>query len=167
MSISDYTARILALSQTLHRWLGALSGLDSSRRDKLAGYADEVAATLARAADALTRLEGDDADQTARRAAVREFGRIGGYVENMVETLQHHLDGRKLAGVKRRLDMLSVGVPLDCPALPPDRGRPEHGSPEKGRHDQSHERERSERVTIDRLLAAEGYFRALADGLRV
>ncbi len=143
MPIADYSARILALSQTLHRWLGTLSGLDSARRDKLAGYADAVAATLARAADALIKLEAAPNDATARRAAVREFGRIGGYVENMVEALQHHLDGRKLAGVKRRLDMLSAGVPPDRLTLP------------------------SERFRIDKLLAAEGYFRALADGLRV
>lgn len=143
MRIADYTARVLALSETLHRWLGALSGLDTTRREKLAGYADEVAATLARAADALVKLEADPTDKVARRAAVREFGRISGYIEHMVEALQHHLDGRKLAGVKRRLDMLSGGVPLDRLTLP------------------------SERIRIDKLLAAEGYFRALADGLRV
>lgn len=143
MRLADYSARLLALSETLHRWLGALAGLDAARREKIAGYADEIAATLARAAEALDRLEGRPGDTTARRAAMREFGRIAGYVENIVEALQHHLDGRKLAGVKRRLELLSDGPSADPPEVPP-----------------SH-------IRIDRLLAAEGYFRALADGLRV
>jgi hypothetical protein len=70
---------------------------------------------------------------------VRELGRITGYLETLVGVLQHHLDGRKLAGVKRRLEQLGPG-----------RGglRAAHG------------------LRIDRLLAAEGYFRALADSLR-
>ena len=97
MRFPEYTGRILALSETLYRWLGALSGLDNSRREKLANYADEIAATLARAADAAVKLKSSPADESARREAVREFGRIAGYVENIVEALEHHLDGRKLA----------------------------------------------------------------------
>lgn len=143
MRIADYTARLLALSETLHRWLGALAGLDAQRREKIAGYADEIAATLARASDALQRLETRPDDTLARRGAIREFGRIAGYVENLVSALEHHLDGRKLAGVKRRLELLANGAPLDHIDAP------------------------TEHVRIDRLLAAEGYFRALADGLRV
>ena len=140
MRFPEYTSRILALSETLYRWLGALSGLDNSRREKLANYADEIAATLARAADAAVKLKSMPADEIARRQAVREFGRIAGYVENIVEALEHHLDGRKLAGVKRRLEQLSGGVPLEDASLPFER--------------------------VDRIVAAEGYFRALADGLR-
>lgn len=142
MRLTEYVARLLALSTTLHRWLDSLTGLDGTRRQKLADYADEIAATLARASEAMHKLEADPADAAARRRAIREFGRIGGYVENMVGCLEHHLDGRKLAGVKRRLEQLSGGVPLG-------RATPA-----------------SVRVRLDRIAAAEGYFRALADGLR-
>jgi len=58
--------------------------------------------------------------------------------------LQHHLDGRKLAGVKRRLDELG-------PSRTPGGREPQQ----------------SAKIRVDRLLAAEGYFRALADSLRV
>jgi hypothetical protein len=51
MDLSAYTTRLLSLAQTLHHWAGALSGLDRSRREKVARYADEIAATLARAQD--------------------------------------------------------------------------------------------------------------------
>jgi hypothetical protein len=88
------------------------------------------------------RLEAEPTDTAARRALAREFGRIRGYIETMVAALEHHLDGRKLAGVKRRLEHLEA-APADGPAAP-----------------------RVLRLQIDRLLAAEGYFRALADGLR-
>ena len=63
-------------------------------------------------------------------------------LETMVGVLQHHLDGRKLAGVKRRLEQLgSQRIDGDFQAPVTE-------------------------IRIDRLLAAEGYFRALADGLR-
>ena len=41
MQLSDYAGKVLALSECLYRWLGALSGLDAARRLKLAAYADE------------------------------------------------------------------------------------------------------------------------------
>jgi hypothetical protein len=145
MRISDYSKQILALAETLHRWAGALASLDGSRREKVAKYADEIAATLARASAALEVLETDPENPKARHVLVREFGRISGYVETIVGVLQHHLDGRKLAGVKRRLEQLRPGV-----QSPPAPAGPELG-PKPG---------------LDRLLAAEGYFRALADGLR-
>ncbi|MEQ1694293.1 MAG: hypothetical protein ABL901_00495 [Hyphomicrobiaceae bacterium] len=150
MPFSIYTVKLLGLAQTLHRWLGVLCGLDRANRERIAGYAEAIAATLARAASALTRLDGVHADAAARAAArmeaQRELGRITGYVETIVAVLEQHLDGRKLAGVKRRLDQLDVerfvlGVTGDQPSAP--------GS-----------------LRADRLLAAEGYFRALADGLR-
>lgn len=150
MPFSLYTVRLLGLAQTLHRWLGILCGLDRLNRERIAEYADAIAATLARAACALTRFDvapaGAAARAAARMEAQRELGRITGYVETIVAVLEQHLDGRKLAGVKRRLDQLDVerfvlGVTGDQPAAP--------GS-----------------LRADRLLAAEGYFRALADGLR-
>ena len=55
--------------------------------------------------------------------------------------MRHHLDGRKLAGVKRRLEQLE------------DPSRDALGGAQ------------ALRLQIDRLTAAEGYFRALADGL--
>jgi hypothetical protein len=143
MRLSDYTKKLLALAETLHRWKEALNALDGKRREKVARYADEIAATLARAAEAFLLFEADPKDRAAARQIVREFGRITGYLETLVDVLRHHLDGRKLSGVKRRLEQLG---PEDVKAAVT--------APEA-------------RARIDRLIAAEGYFRALADGLRV
>ena len=93
------------------------------------------------------RLKTAPDDAIARGEAMRELGRITGYVETMVAVLEQHLDGRKIAGVKRRLDQLDVerlalGVASTVTvSLQSD-------------------------LRAERLLAAEGYFRALADGLR-
>ena len=54
----------------------------------------------------------------------------------------YRLDGRKLAGVKRRLDQLAGKGPMLAAVRSADAQR------------------------IERLLEAEGYFRALADRLR-
>jgi hypothetical protein len=140
--LHDFSRRLLGVSRTLHRWLNAIAKLEDERKARVARYAEEIAGTLARAAMALAKLEQDPADTKAARAAVRELGRISGYVEDIVRTLRNHLDGRKLAGVKRRLDQLAARMPTS--KLP--RGV-----------DAQH---------IERLLEAEGYFRALADGLR-
>ena len=142
MRLADLSRIGLGLAETAHRWLAARATLEESHRAKVARYAEEIAATLARAADALVRLEAEPADAGARHALAREFGRIRGYVETMVAALEQHLDGRKLAGVKRRLEHLEAD-PADGPAAP-----------------------RVLKLQIDRLLAAEGYLRALADGLR-
>ena len=142
MPFADYARHLLCIAETVHRWLGSLSVLDDARRRRVARYAEKIAATLARAGEALHRVEELPADRNARERAIRELGRIIGYVETMVGALEHHLDGRKLAGVKRRLEQL----------------RPEelHNCVVCGRKP----------VHIDRLASAEGYFRALADGLR-
>lgn len=63
-------------------------------------------------------------------------------MEDIVAALEHDLDGRKLAGVKRRLERLAGKEPLLADVRSADAHR------------------------IERLLEAEGYFRALADGLR-
>ena len=109
-----------------------------------AAYAEEIAATLARAGDALQRLgvAADLRDKRAEVAAIRELGRISGYIETLVGVLDHHLDGRKLAGVKRRLEQLRPGELRRCVV--------------SGRKP----------IHIHRLASAEGYFRALADGLQ-
>ncbi len=140
MHFLDYSKRLLAIAETVNRWAGAIAALDRSRQAKVARYADAVAATLGRAALYATRLTSAPKDRAARRGLVREFGRIAGYLETLVGVLEHHLDGRKLAGVKRRLQQL-------CP--------------EGGQA-----RQASAKSRIERLLAAEGYFRALADSLR-
>ncbi len=146
MPFSTYALKLLALAQTIHRWLGILSGLDRANRDRIAGYAEAIAATLERAAVALTRLDSDPSDAPARAEALRELGRITGYVETIVAVLEQHLDGRKTAGVKRRLDQLDAERLALC--LTDDAQWP------------------AGRPRAERLFAAEGYFRALADGLR-
>ena len=145
MRLSDYSKHLLALAETLHKWAGALAALEGSRREKVARYADEIANTLGRASEALQLLEADPQNRTAERTLIREFGRITGYVETIMSVLQHHLDGRKLAGVKRRLEQLRPGL-KDPVATAPSAGTDANG--------------------LNRLIAADGYFRALADGLR-
>lgn len=147
MRLAEYARRVLELAKTVYLWLGALTALDPRRRARIANYAEAIADTLTRASEALSALDDDPSDKLARRKARRELARIAGYVETIVTVLEHRLDGRKLAGVKRRLEQIGSGPPES--ALEP---RP--GSHSKHRH------------RIDRLIVAEGFFRALADGLR-
>jgi hypothetical protein len=142
LRIADYAQRLLHLAETVHGWLGALGALDHKRRLRVAAYADEIAATLARAGGALQRLGAAPRDRATRIEAIRELGRISGYIETLVDVLEHHLDGRKLAGVKRRLEQLRPGEL--------------RRSVVSGRKP----------IHIERLASAEGYFRALADGLK-
>ena len=142
MPLLDYTVKLLGLSETIHRWHATISALEAERREKVARYAERIAATLARAAVALARLQREPTNARAQRVAIRELGRISGYVEDIIKALDHHLDGRKLTGVKRRLDRLATTEPLRIAVRSADAQR------------------------IERLLEAEGYFRALADGLR-
>jgi hypothetical protein len=142
MRLFDYTWKLLGLSETIHRWHEVLLGLEAGRREKVARYAEQIAATLARAAAAFATLEKNPAGAQAAREAVRELGRIAGYVEDIVKALEHDLDGRKLAGVKKRLDQLAGKAPIRTAVRAVDATR------------------------IERLLEAEGYFRALADRLR-
>jgi hypothetical protein len=143
MSLIDFTIKLLGMSEAIHRWHDALAKLDSARREDVAEYADRIADTLGRAAVAFAALERHPAAIRPARAAVRELGRIAGYVEDIVAALEHHLDGRKLAGVTRRLERLAGTEPL----LADVQGG-------------------SDTQRVERLLEAEGYFRALADGLR-
>ncbi|MBO0764778.1 MAG: hypothetical protein J2P50_09340 [Hyphomicrobiaceae bacterium] len=142
MNLLAYVAKLLHLSQTLYRWRGLIRELDAGRRATVAHHAEQIADTLARVAVALGRLEKDPRSVRAARDTVRELGPIAGYVEDIVKALDMHLDGRKLAGVKRRLVQLgSREPPLSAAAGAYAR-------------------------RIERLVEAEGYFRALADGLR-
>jgi hypothetical protein len=142
LPIAEYARCLLAIAETVHCWLSSLAGLDAARRARVAAYSEKIAATLERAGIALRQLEVAPHDRGARQSAVRELGRISGYIETMVEALDHHLDGRKLAGVKRRLEALRPGELTKYVVA----GR--------------------KPIHIDRLASAEGYFRALADGLR-
>ncbi len=142
MRFSIFTRKLLALAETVHRWLEALGSLDDERREKVARYAEDIADTLARASEAYARLEADAGDKMAARQVVRELGRISGYLETLVQVLRHHLDGRKLSGVIRRLEQLG-----------PEQARASLAALEAP-------------ARVDRLIAAEGYFRGLADGLR-
>jgi hypothetical protein len=142
MRLADYLQRLSELARTVNRWLAAAAKLDGIGRDKVALYAEEVAATLARAAASLSLLETAPSDRQALMSATRELGRISGYVETIVATLEHHLDGHKRAGVKRRLEHLK---PFDLEAAIREFGAFRHAR---------------------RLASAEGYFRALADALR-
>lgn len=146
MPISAFALKVLALSETIYRWLAMLSGLDRANRERVADYADQIAATLARAEAALARISAHPTERAARADARRELGRISGYVEDMVGVLDDHLDGRKLAGVKRRLEALDA------------RGIARAVAGEAAGFRSGAE--------CARLNAAEGYFRALADGLR-
>jgi len=116
MGLLDYTIRILGLSETILKWQGAITLLSAERREKVAQYAEQIAATLARAAAAFSALERDPANPRAGREGVRELGRIAGYVEDIVCALEDHLDGRKLAGVKRRLELLAEKEPIRAAA---------------------------------------------------
>ena len=142
MRFAEYTKRLLGLAATLHRWIDLLTCLDAKRKAKVAVYADQVADTLSRAVAAIETLNQNPKNSRARRQMLREFGRINGYIETIVETLSHHLDGRKLAGVKRRLDQLdAIGPDESLDPLTASR-------------------------RLDHLVSCEGYFRALADALR-
>ena len=71
MPIQDFLLRLLGITQIIQSWHEALLGLDAGRRDKLATYADEIAATFARAAAAFAALERIPFDKPSRRDAVR------------------------------------------------------------------------------------------------
>jgi len=90
----------------------------------------------------LQRLGAAPRDRATKIEAIRQLGRISGYIETLVDVLEHHLDGRKLAGVKRRLELLRPGELRRCVV--------------SGRKP----------IHIERLASAEGYFQALADGLK-
>jgi hypothetical protein len=142
MALSDFILRLLGLTETLGKWHQSLLTLGVERREKVARFAEEIAATLARAASALAHIERDPSNITAAREAIRELSRVAGYIDGLVSALEQHLDGRKLKGVKTRLDRLDVPDPVRLAVESPKSFR------------------------IAALLEAEGYLRALADGLR-
>ena len=147
MRLTDLATSFLRLSQVLYGWVELLTGLEATRRARISSYADEIAATLGRAGQALLLAQAEPRNRHAARQASRELGRIAGYVEDIVVMLNGHLDGRKLAGVKRRLESLA-------------------GRAFEGAQDPALARKLALRQ-IDRLAEAEGYFRSLAERLAV
>ena len=142
MRLIDLTLKLLGLADVICKWQAMMTRLDKAKRLKVARYALSIAQSLARMAAALERLETDANDRTARRAAIREIGRLAGYVESIVTTLRGHVDGRCLAGVERRLKGLATyDAAGELPTEPPT-------------------------LRVERVMAAEGYLRALADSLR-
>ncbi len=142
MRLADYAQHLLSLAETVHRWLGALGALDAKRRRRVAKYAEKIAATLARAGEALHRLEGAPRDGKARDEAIRELGASRAISRPSSAPSTATLTGASLPALKGGWS--SSGRASCTNAW--YRGR-------KPRH-------------IERLASAEGYFRALADGLR-
>ncbi|KAB2845678.1 MAG: hypothetical protein F9K44_16680 [Hyphomicrobiaceae bacterium] len=146
MSVLEAALKLLGLSEVLLKWQGPLRELSAARRERVAAYAGEIAACIGRAAAAAEQLGEPNLDKRARRKLVgeivREVGRLRGYVEDVAETLKNHLDGRKLSGVKRRLQSLEISP----------------GELEKDGADT--------RTLVDRFIEAEGYMRALIDRLK-
>jgi hypothetical protein len=142
MRAIDLTLKLLGLADVFCKWQAMMARLDKARRIKVARYALRIAESLARMAAALERLEADATDRAARRGALREVGRLAGYMETIVTALRGHVDGRSLAGVERRLQGLAID---DLISETPTAGPPRH---------------------IERVVAAEGYMRALADSLQ-
>ena len=142
MRLIDYTLKLSGITDVLRRWQGVFAEVDERRRERIARYADAIADTLARANRAFETLERKPSDKAAQRVAIREFGRLGGYIESIVATLEGRIDGRRLAGIKRRLEGLALEGLIAASVRQVDAAR------------------------IERIAAAEGYFRALADGLR-
>lgn len=142
MRVVDVTLKLLGLTDALSKLQSVIASAGDTRRERIARYASEIAGTLERAARAFETLEMNPGDTAALRIAVREFGRLRGYVENITDTLDGRIDGRRLAGIKRRLESIaSEGLIVES-----------LGHIDPGR--------------IERLAAAEGYFRALADSAR-
>ncbi len=70
MRLADYAERLIGLARAVYAWAGAAAAADIGRREKVALYSEEIAATLARAAGALTLLERNPEDRAALLAAV-------------------------------------------------------------------------------------------------
>jgi hypothetical protein len=143
MRIADLTIKLLGLTEAMRKWQSTIVAADDRRRERIAGYAEAIADTLARTGRAFARLERKPLDQAALRVALREMGRLKGYVETILSVLDGRIDGRQLAGVKRRLESIASESLVQESLAKIDRSR------------------------IERLALAEGWFRAFADSLRV
>ncbi len=138
----DFTKKLLELAKATRDWGSAIVDAGTERRERVARYADQIVGTLARAIAAFERLEKDPGDKAAARIAIKELARLTGYVESLVCVLEGRIDGRRVQALKRRLEGLaSEGLIVESI-------------------------KRADASRIERLSAAEGYYRALADELR-
>jgi hypothetical protein len=142
MRFAAYAGHLIELARLVLAWVGDVRVMDRGRREKVALYAEEIAATLARASAALAKLQGRPGDGDALLVATRELGRVAGYVETILAALETHLDGRRRASLKRRLELLE---PFELEQALADNGAFRQAS---------------------KLASAEGFFRALADAMR-
>ncbi|MEO0620103.1 MAG: hypothetical protein AAFZ01_12605 [Pseudomonadota bacterium] len=155
MDVFQTAAQIFGLAEVVSGWHATLRKLDASRRSKVAAYCDTVADTLARAGEALSVLATSGAPDGkkahAARALTREIARLKGNLADLAELLEGELDGRKIAGVKRRLAGIVERRGVDTLL--------------------ARAREPGEVSGLDRRLEmlseAEGEFRALGDRLKV
>ena len=143
MRILDLALKLLGLSEAFTRWRGELARLHVSERVRVADYCVAIADCLGRAGDAVDRLQQKPKARKPASELARELGRLTGYLEDVTAALEDHLDGRKLAGLKRRLAAISH-APDGVAAAEPGGAK-----------------------QLRQLAEAEGYFRALADQLRL
>lgn len=155
MDIFKTITQIFGLAEVLAGWRTTLRKLNGAQRAKVAAYCDTVADTLARASDALLVLSMDASQARSKNKAARdtrrELARLAGNVSDIAILLEGHLDGRKIAGVKRRLKGIVERQTIDAMLL--ETRKPGQISGFKRR--------------LEMLSEAEGEFRALGDGLKV
>lgn len=147
--------QIFGLAEVISGWRSAIKKLDSAERAKVATYCDTVADTLARTAEALVALSDEatraKAKDKAARDLRRELARLAGNVHDLTNLLEGHLDGRKIAGVKRRLEGIVERQTIDAMLLETRKSGQIAGF----------------RRRMEMLAEAEGEFRALGDALKV
>ena len=100
MRLLDYTGKLLGISETIHRWHATIGALEAERREKVARYAERIAAMLARAAVAFARLQQEPTNTRPERVAVRDLGRISGHVEDIIGRAITVLTGASLLALK-------------------------------------------------------------------
>lgn len=155
MNIFKTITQILGLADAVMGWRSSLRALNAKERAKVAVYCDTVADTLARTGEALERLSDDTMRARSRdkagRDMRRELARLAGNVRDLADLLDGHLDGRKIAGVKRRLEGIVEQQTVDTLLLAARQTGEVAGLKRR----------------MEMLADAEGVFRALGDGLKV
>jgi len=155
MEIFRTISGILGLAKVVDGWRTSIRALDQKQRVKAAAYCETVADTLSRVTEAFAAYA-DPAAQaktrnTASRDMRRELGRLTGNIEDIAELLSGHLDGRKIAGIKRRLEGIVERQKVDALLLETHTGTQVAGFKRR----------------LEMLAEAEGYFRSLGDALKV
>jgi len=155
MEIFKTASRILDLAKVVSGWRASIRAMDKEQRIKAAVYCETVAGTLSRVADAFAvhtvPASRKSARDKARRDMHRELGRLAGNIEDIAALLTGHLDGRKIAGVKRRLEGIVERQKIDAMLLETSKAGQVAGFKRR----------------LEMLAEAEGYFRSLGDGLKL